>query len=754
MKKTRKVPRWLAALAVLALVVAACGDGDEDVAETTAAPATTTAPATTAAPTETTAAMPDVALADVCPATIVVQTDWFPEAEHSELYQLAGPGGAIDSTNGTYTNEIGDTGVMLEVRAGGPYIGFQNDISLLYQDSSIHLAYTNTDEQVRLSASQPTLGIVAPREKNPQMVMWDPAVYSFDSFADIGASGATLLYFEGATYIDYLLGKGWVSEDQIDASYDGSPARFIAEGNLVQQGFASAEPYMYLNEFQDWGKPVEIMLIHDSGLEMYAQLLATKPDIIEEHRECWELFVPLVQQAQVDYAADPAATNAQIVEIVAALESFWTYSPGVAQFSHDAQLELGLIGNGPNDTIGDFDLDRVNEVIALLADIYGPQGLETWDPNVTATDIVTNEFIDPSIGLPSMDMDDMTMASLSEVCPATIVVQTDWFPEAEHSELYQLAGPGGAIDSTNGTYTNEIGDTGVMLEVRAGGPYIGFQNDISLLYQDPSIHLAYTNTDEQVRLYASQPTLGIVAPRDKNPQIVMWDPEVYDLESFEDLGSQLSQNDGTLLYFEGATYIDFLLGKGWVTEDQIDASYDGSPARFIAEGNLVQQGFASAEPFQYQYEFEDWGKPVDFMLIHDSGLEMYPQLLASKPDIIEEYRDCWELFVPMVQQAQVDYAADPAATNAQIVEIVAALESFWTYTPGVAQFSHDAQLELGLIGNGPNDTIGDFDIGRVNEVIALLVEIYVPQGLETYDPNVTATDIVTNEFIDPSIGLP
>jgi len=293
-----------------------------------------------------------------------------------------------------------------------------------------------------------------------------------------------------------------------------------------------------------------------------------------------------------------------------------------------------------------------------------------------------------------------------------------------------------------------------MLEVRAGGPYIGFQNDISLLYQDPSIHLAYTNTDEQVRLYGSQPTLGIVAPRDKNPQIVMWDPEVYSLESFEDLGDQLRANDGTLLYFEGATYIDFLLGRGWVTEDQIDASYDGSPARFIAEGNLVQQGFASAEPFQYQYEFEDWGKPVDFMLIHDSGLEMYAQLLATKPDIVEELRDCWELFVPLVQQAQVDYAADPAATNAQIVEIVAALESFWTYSPGVAQFSHDAQLELGLIGNGPNDTLGDFDIGRINEIIALLAEIYVPQDVATYDPNVTATDIVTNEFIDPSIGLP
>ena len=113
----------------------------------------------------------------------------------------------------------------------------------------------------------------------------------------------------------------------------------------------------------------------------------------------------------------------------------------MAQYSHDAQLELGLISNGPNDTIGDFDIARVNEVIALLEDIYGPQGLETYDPDVTATDIVTNEFIDPTIGLPSMEMDMGMDMALADVCPATIVVQTDWFPEAEHSELYHLAGP-------------------------------------------------------------------------------------------------------------------------------------------------------------------------------------------------------------------------------------------------------------------------------------------------------------------------
>ena len=56
------------------------------------------------------------------------------------------------------------------------------------------------------------------------------------------------------------------------------------------------------------------------------------------------------------------------------------------------------------------------------------------------------------------------------------------------------------------------------------------------------------------------------------------------------------------------------------------------------------------------------------------------------------------------------------------------------------------------MANGPDGVIGKFDIDRVNDLIKLAVPIYTAQGATPKD-GVTADDIVTNQFIDESIGL-
>ena len=85
------------------------------------------------------------------------------------------------------------------------------------------------------------------------------------------------------------------------------------------------------------------------------------------------------------------------------------------------------------------------------------------------------------------------VSPLQKACGSKIVVQTDWFPEPEHGALYQLAGTNGTVDAKKGWYTGQIGKTGVSLEIRAGGPFTGFQQPISQMYQDSSITLGYVN---------------------------------------------------------------------------------------------------------------------------------------------------------------------------------------------------------------------------------------------------------------------
>ena len=108
--------------------------------------------------------------------------------------------------------------------------------------------------------------------------------------------------------------------------------------------------------------------------------------------------MPILQQSLVDYLADPQATNDLIVELTDAYGAF-PYSSDKAAWAVEQQLELGIVGNGDNDTIGDFDLERVQETINIVVPIYSGQRREVA-PDLTPEDLVTNQFIDPSIGLP------------------------------------------------------------------------------------------------------------------------------------------------------------------------------------------------------------------------------------------------------------------------------------------------------------------------------------------------------------------
>ncbi len=402
----------LAVVAVLVVVVAVVVSGDDDTTDEAATTTTTEAASTTSvettAPTETTettaedtttteAAPEPAGDLSQCPNPIVMQTDWFPEPEHGALYNLTAGEGSVDPESGVFTGPLAaDPSITVEIRAGGPYIGSQPTVSLLYSDDSIFLGYVNTDEQIATFADTPTIAVMAPLEKNPQILMWDPETYDFESFSDIGESGAIVNVFAGQFYTEYLVGTGQLAAEQIDPSYDGGPQRFIAEnGALVQQGFATQEPYNYENSFEDWGKPVDFLLIHDSGYEIYQGALGIRPDKLDDAaRACLTAFIPLVQQSAVDFQAEPSTTNAAILQAVTDLDSFWVLSEEGVANTVMMMDSLGIVANGTNGTLGDFDLDRIDTIIEQVAGIpaFGvPDGL-------SASDLVTNEFIDPSIG--------------------------------------------------------------------------------------------------------------------------------------------------------------------------------------------------------------------------------------------------------------------------------------------------------------------------------------------------------------------
>lgn len=350
-------------------------------------------------PAGSTPAAEPVDLSGVCPDPIVIQTDWFPESEHGAVYNLLGDDYEVDVDNktvsGSLISEGLPTGVGLEIRAGGP-AGSGDVETLMYTDDSITFAFGTTDGQILSWENTPLMTVVAPLDISPLMIMWDPATYpEVTSIADLGEQGVTINAFGGQTFTPVLAAMGVISEDQVDPSYDGGPTRFITEnGAIAQQGLASAEPYLYEHVFEDWMRPVAYQLIHDAGFQTYSQTLAIRPDDLETLRPCLEAFVPVVQRSAVEFVTDPTRTNAAIVDVVEQYDTFWVYTPELADYSVQTQADLGLTGNGPDDIIGNLEPERVETLLQQVRDA----GLEVPD-DLTATDLYTNEFIDETIGL-------------------------------------------------------------------------------------------------------------------------------------------------------------------------------------------------------------------------------------------------------------------------------------------------------------------------------------------------------------------
>jgi hypothetical protein len=107
----------------------------------------------------------------------------------------------------------------------------------------------------------------------------------------------------------------------------------------------------------------------------------------------------------------------------------------------------------------------------------------------------------------------------------------------------------------------------------------------------------------------------------------------------------------------------------------------------------------------------------------------------------------------MIQQSQVDYVTDPARANAVILDLVGQYNNGWLYDAGQAAAAVELGLSNGLIANSPDGTLGSFDLERVEAFIASAVPVYTKIGAKMKE-GITAADIVTNEFIDPTIALP
>lgn len=341
-------------------------------------------------------------------------------------------------------------------------------------------------------------------------------------------------------------------------------------------------------------------------------------------------------------------------------------------------------------------------------------------------------------------------------CPAEIRIQTDDLPRVEWGFLYGLLDDEQirmGYDSVTAPLLVDGTPSGSNLRIFVGDPDDGIPANIQL-HDDDRFLLGAVDTDVALLDAGRYPTVGVFAPLRRSPRIAYWDAGVYPgIPTVQLLGDRLTPDGETLVPFvttPGDPFVSYALGDGVLTVEQIVTDQlPGVQGLIDADGIPAQLGDVLTDPYQFELLTE---APELFgsHLLDEAGYESDSGLLSATPHTLVRHADCLTYLVPILQQALVDYLDDPDETNELLVALSARFGDE-TYDAAAADAAFEILEGQRYAGNGRDGTIGDIDLGRLRD----LFETAGPAWQEAGTPipaDVEPDDIVTNRFIDPSIG--
>src|SRR5260221_10326821 len=217
------------------------------------------------------------------------QTSWRAQAEHGGFYQAVAAG--------LYKKY----GIECDLRMGGPQIS----LSQLLMGGRVDMVMSSALESLNYAKEDlPFFCIGAIFQKDPQVLIAHAGVGN-DSFEKL--KGKTILVGAGGrvSYWPFLKAKYGYSDDQMKP-YTFNLAPFLADKNLVQQGFISSEPYAMRQAGAD---PVPI-LIADAGFDNYNTTITTSKKLATEKKDVVQRFVTASLEGWSQYLKGGPASEA------------------------------------------------------------------------------------------------------------------------------------------------------------------------------------------------------------------------------------------------------------------------------------------------------------------------------------------------------------------------------------------------------------------------------------------------------------
>lgn len=198
------------------------------------------------------------------------QTNWRAQAEHGGFY--------YGIASGLYKKY----GLDVDLRMGGP----QMNPSQLLLAGKVDIIMSNAFEAIRyVQEDIPFICIGSVMQKDPQVLISHPNM-GHDTLASLKGKPILIGAVGRSSYWPFLRAKFGFTDDQI-RPYTFNMAPFLADKNLSQQGFLSAEPFA----IQKGGVNPVVHLLADTGFENYNTTFNTSKKMVSEKKDVVQRFV-------------------------------------------------------------------------------------------------------------------------------------------------------------------------------------------------------------------------------------------------------------------------------------------------------------------------------------------------------------------------------------------------------------------------------------------------------------------------------
>jgi NitT/TauT family transport system substrate-binding protein len=296
---------------------------------------------------------------------VVLQTDWFPQAEHGGFYQA--------QARGFYA----EAGLAVDILPGGPGAGIKLKVARGEADFGM-----NRSDDILLAASHglPLVMVAATMQHDPMGLMVH-AASPVKTFADL--NGRTVIGNVGMAYLPYLERKFGIHFEKRQNTYGIS--EFLANREVIQQCVLTSEPYFA----EQQGRAVRTLQLASSGYDCY-HVIFCRRDLVRLAPVVVGAFVQASIRGWRDYLFGDAAPGDALI-----LQRNPQMTPELLNYARSEMIIHRLVDGDPlaGEGIGQLSLTRLEEQADLLL------ALQILEVPVALAGVATRQFL-PTRSLP------------------------------------------------------------------------------------------------------------------------------------------------------------------------------------------------------------------------------------------------------------------------------------------------------------------------------------------------------------------